>query len=74
MAEYATMAFGADFKKDMSTIPLDKFNEQMTIAMGNLVNKITTTTKTFQGGNWSILSHSSSVIENRLLVTVILHR
>ena len=74
MAEYSTIAFGFDLKEGVSTVPLDEFNKQMTIAMGNLTNKITTTTKTLEGGNWSILSHSSATIGNRLLVTVILHR
>ena len=74
MAEYATLAFGFDLKKEVSTVPLDEFNKQMTVAMGNLTNKITNATKTLEGGNWNILSHSSSAIGNRLLVTVILHR
>jgi hypothetical protein len=74
MTEYATMAHSFDLKKEVSTIPADEFNKQMTVAMGSLTNKITTSMKTFQGGNWNILSHSSTIIGNRLLVTVILHR
>jgi hypothetical protein len=74
MAEYATLAFGFDLKPEISTVSLDEFNKQMTIAMGGLTNKITRSTKKLEGGNWSILSHSTAITGNRLLVTVILYR
>ena len=74
MAEYATIAFGFDVKKEVSSVPLSEFNKQMTIALGDLTNKIEAATKTFQGGGWTILSHSSAAFDNRLLVTVLLQR
>jgi hypothetical protein len=74
MGEYTTMAFGADLIKDVEIMPLDEFNKQTTIAIGKLMNLAIKTAKTFKGGNWHILSHSITIIGNRLLITVLLHR
>jgi len=74
MAEYATMAHSFDLKKEVSTIPSDELSKQMAIVVGKYINEIATASEKFQGGNWTILSHSSTVVGNRLLVTVILRR
>jgi hypothetical protein len=74
MAEYATMASGLELKKELFTLPLDEFNKQLTVAIGKVINDMAKGTKTFQGGNWAILSHAATLVENRLLITVLLRR
>lgn len=74
MAEYATMAHTFDLKKEVSTVSSDEFNAQMATVIGKFIDEIATSSKTFQGGNWTILSHSLAVVGNRLLVTVIVRR
>ena len=66
MPEYATIAFGFDVKKEVASVPLSEFNKHMTIAMGDLTNKIEAATKTLEGGGWTILSHSSAAFGDRL--------
>jgi hypothetical protein len=74
MAEYSAIAVGFDFKKDVSTMPLKEFNNQLTEVVGGLINEIVDLAQPIQGGHWSVLSHSSTFVGNRLLVTVLFHR
>ena len=74
MSEYATVVKALDLKPAAYNAPRDQLAKATSLTFGNVVNRISKDTQSFQGGGWEIVSHNLTRIGDHLLASFVIRR
>ena len=75
MYEYSLMVKTADVKLEaLATATTDELTQNVAVALGGVIDEVSKSMKSFQGGDWEIISHQLTRLDHYLVASFLLRR
>ena len=74
MAEYGMMVHSIEITPDMADQSANEFSQRLSGGLGQILNTAMNGLKTFQRGDWEIVSHSLTRVDRHLVLSLLIRR